>query len=256
MLRRFRERLHLGVDAAAVVRRAGLPRAGGLWQTRVVLPRPRSALSHGVDPVTGRAAAGSCTEEGASRRVGFTNPVVGILLLAGLFDGLSGNPMGGLLLVTVGVGLARSRAEAVSNPDAGGFTPRLRRPVPWTRTWTAGCVIGGYGALAGTPARFSWPATAAVSVAGVAVLVLAGRSAARYRAVPPARPAGSAAWAAVFVGIALWELVNLLLQPSFTTGSYDHPTLSVLADPMLASTAGRSAALTAWLGAGWYLVDR
>jgi hypothetical protein len=64
------------------------------------------------------------------------------------------------------------------------------------------------------------------------------------------------AWLAIFVGLSLWELINLLLQPSFTTDSYAHPTLSVLSDPFLASPVGRAIGLFLWLVLGWYLVDR
>jgi hypothetical protein len=66
--------------------------------------------------------------------------------------------------------------------------------------------------------------------------------------------AGLVAWAAVFVALGLWELSALLLQPSLTTDSYAHPTISVLLDPVLAGHLGRSVVLSLWLASGWYLV--
>ncbi|MGZ4150540.1 MAG: hypothetical protein ACXVQJ_10895 [Actinomycetota bacterium] len=39
-------------------------------------------------------------------------------------------------------------------------------------------------------------------------------------------------------------------------GSTAHPTLSVLTDPLLASYAGRTLFLLAWLATGWYLLER
>jgi len=52
----------------------------------------------------------------------------------------------------------------------------------------------------------------------------------------------------------LWELTQLLLQPTLTTDSYAHPTISVLTDPVLASHVGRSILLFVWLAVGWFLV--
>jgi hypothetical protein len=69
-------------------------------------------------------------------------------------------------------------------------------------------------------------------------------------------PRGVRAWAAVFLALALWELTNLLLQPSLTEGSSDHPTISVLMDPVLATHAGRSLFLALWLWLGWFLLER
>ena len=58
------------------------------------------------------------------------------------------------------------------------------------------------------------------------------------------------------VALGLFELTNLLLQPSLTTDSYAHPTLSVMTDPVLASHPGRSAVLFLWLALGWFLFRR
>ena len=54
------------------------------------------------------------------------------------------------------------------------------------------------------------------------------------RDVPPLDPIGAIAWVSAFVGLALWELAALLLQPSLTTDSQVHPTISVLTDPTMA----------------------
>jgi hypothetical protein len=60
----------------------------------------------------------------------------------------------------------------------------------------------------------------------------------------------------VFVALGLWELTQLLLQPSLTTDSQAHPTLSVLTDPVLGTHPGRSIALFAWAAFGWFLLQR
>jgi hypothetical protein len=72
----------------------------------------------------------------------------------------------------------------------------------------------------------------------------------------PIHAGGAAAWVAVFVLLALWELSALLLQPSLTTGSPLHPTISVLLDPALGPHLGRSVGFAVWLALGWLLVRR
>ena len=68
--------------------------------------------------------------------------------------------------------------------------------------------------------------------------------------------AGMAAWAVLLAGVSIWELTALFLQPSLSTDSYAHPTLSYLANPVLASAPGRSVVLFLWLASGWYLARR
>jgi hypothetical protein len=113
----------------------------------------------------------------------------------------------------------------------------------------------GYAVFVGGFARYSWPATTAVIIPGAAALVVSWRGPLRQDS-GSARldPLGILAWAAVFVALSLWELTSLLLQPSFTTDSYAHPTISVLTDPVLASHPGRTVALVLWLAFGWFLL--
>lgn len=58
----------------------------------------------------------------------------------------------------------------------------------------------------------------------------------------------------MFLSACLLELSSLLLQPSFGTDSYAHPTISFLMDPLLASHLGRAIGLFAWLALGWLLL--
>src|SRR5439155_6354708 len=105
--------------------------------------------------------------------------------------------------------------------------------------------------------RYSWQATVAVAVPGAIALALAWRGPVRARRDPgPLDPAGAGAWLGVLVALGLWELTQLLLQPSLTTDSYAHPTLSVLSDPALATQAGRTIGLFVWLGVGLGLMLR
>jgi hypothetical protein len=106
-------------------------------------------------------------------------------------------------------------------------------------------------------ARYSMPATLAVwAPAAVGVAVGWRRRTSDGPDPAPVPAAGAAVWAAVFVALALWELAALLLQPSLTTDSWAHPTISVLLDPILATHPGRAVVLSLWLASGWWLLRR
>jgi len=185
---------------------------------------------------------------------GVREPVVVILLLAGFFDGISGNPLHAVILGTVAVALAfdPDRDAAMSRPAGGATAWRSRG---WTVVATTAAFVCA--SAAGTFGRYSWPATLAIVVPGVTMLALA------WRGPLPGTPAltrpdqrGAWVWAGAFVALALWELVALLMQPGLTTDSYAHPTISVLSDPVLASHPGRSVIMALWLCFGWFLVQR
>jgi hypothetical protein len=53
-----------------------------------------------------------------------------------------------------------------------------------------------------------------------------------------------------------WELQALFFQPTLSTDSYAHPTISTLTEAGLASHFGRSLALLVWLALGWFLLER
>jgi hypothetical protein len=179
------------------------------------------------------------------------DPVVPILVTAGIFDWLSGNPIHAILLFAASVALLRDilwrRARL---PVSGGATP-LPAPPAWLLIMTAvlfAVLIGEFG-------RYSWPATVAVIVPAATGLYLGWRRPLRpYAEAPTIRRSGALAWTGVFVGLGLWELAALLLQPSLTTDSYAHPTISVLTDAFLATHLGRSVSLLVWLALGCYLV--
>ena len=114
-----------------------------------------------------------------------------------------------------------------------------------------------YAAVMGSFTRYSWPATAGIILLGTVVVLIGWHGPLRERPARGRLPvAGTLAWIVVLVAGGLWELSALLLQPSITTDSYAHPTISTLTDPVLASSPGRAAVLAAWLALGWYLVER
>jgi hypothetical protein len=114
----------------------------------------------------------------------------------------------------------------------------------------AAAVLAG-GIAVGAGLR-SWPVRAIVIVAGL--LVLVRTFAAR---VPEGGPTGARRawpWAVVAVSICLIELASFVQQPDLRTGSVEHPTLSVLIDPLLASPVARGVAIAAWLLGGCLLL--
>ena len=124
---------------------------------------------------------------------------------------------------------------------------------------TGAALAGGaaFAVVTGSFSRYSWPATIAVMAAGVAAVARGWRGPARLRPDPGPLPlAGTAAWVGVLVAGGLWELSALLQQPTLTTGSYAHPTISTLTDPLLSAAPGRTLVLAAWLALGWALVRR
>ncbi|MFB3739787.1 MAG: hypothetical protein ACE14W_12605 [Candidatus Velamenicoccus archaeovorus] len=186
------------------------------------------------------------------------DPVVVVLALAGIADVVTGDPaMHGIALVAVAAvlirdGVRRGVRSAPVEPVAARSRPRFR--------FTPAVVAGGalYAVLVGWFGRFSWPLTVGVAVPGALAVAAAWRTPAGP-APTPLDPVGKAAWLAVFLSLAAWEVQALLQQPSITTSSWDHPTLSTLMDPILAGHLGRSATMIVWLALGGYLlrlVDR
>ena len=219
-------------------------------------PEDRHAQHPGTD--TGGAAAG-CAEavvdpvRPAGRVLaalsGLREPVVWVLLLIAFFTAVSGKPVDGVLMLIVATGLAWDAGRrALRHPEAGS------EPVA-QRTRLAGGAV--YAGVVGSFSRYSWPATAGIIGLGTIVVLIGWHGPLRARPDGGRLPlAGTLAWIVVLVAGCLWELAALLQQPSITTDSYSHPTISTLTDPMLATSPGRSIVLLGWLALGWYLVER
>lgn len=207
--------------------------------------------------------------------MGLREPIVVILLLTAFFTTISGRPVNGLLLLIVAIALAwdaaRNRRRMVAPPSAdtsagaapagssqgepgpGLFVPR-RRPLIIVAGIAGGAV---YAAVVGSFTRYSWPVTAGVVGLATVVVGIGWRGPLRPRPDPGKLPVpGAVLWAGLLVAAGVWELVALFLQPSLTTTSYAHPTVSALTDPALATHAGRSVALAIWVAIGWLLVER
>jgi hypothetical protein len=161
-----------------------------------------------------------------------------------------------------GTGAAACATAAASAPRAAATLPQQRPGMAPARRGRLLVLAGlaaaaAYAAAVGSFSRYSWSATVGVIAVGAAVVALGWRGPLRRRPDPGPLPMpGAMLWAAVLVAGGLWELVSLLQQPNLATGSYAHPTISTLTDPLLASHPGRSVALAAWLALGWFLAGR
>jgi hypothetical protein len=225
------------------------------------------------DPTAGSQGTGASFR--ASVRAGAGNVatalrdiVVVILILAGTFDGLSGNWPHAVVLYAIAVALGRDavlrRGASEDAMEAGetiapvGRVEAVRRqarrtvgvPLLLIAILTYAVIVGGFG-------RYSWPATIAVIIPGAAILAFSWTGPLHPRQTPPpVGIVGTVGWLTVFIGLGLWELTQLLLQPTLSTDSWAHPTISVLSDPILASHPGRTVGLILWLLFGWFLVER
>lgn len=196
---------------------------------------------------------------------GLREPIIVILLLSGVFTVISGSLVHGALLLAVAAALAldaarnRHRTAAVPRSDAAG--PAGAAP-PAAHRWVLPilAVLGGiglYAVVAGSFIRYSWPATVVVAAVAALAVAIGWRGPLRPGRDPGPLPArGRALWGALLVAAGGWELAAYFMQPSLSTISYAHPTISALTDPLLRSYPGRSAALAIWLLIGWFLAER
>jgi hypothetical protein len=205
---------------------------------------------------------------------GLAHPAVLTLVLGAVFSYLAGDTVRAGCLLAVGVALAWDRARrgvARLSAGAGDSTPgtsgragvlpaepagRRRAAARGLRLLAVVAAVA-YSLVVGWFARYSWPATITVAIPAAAAVLIAWRVAADSPGEPGRLPrTGMAAWALVGAGAAAWELTALALQPTLGTDSPAHPTLSYLANPILASVPARPAVLFGWLALGWYLARR
>jgi hypothetical protein len=140
-----------------------------------------------------------------------------------------------------------------------------------------------YSWLAGGLRENTLPAAVAVVVPGIAAVVVARRGTAATAPSSQYQPAGAGAagqapptvaerarehtpdgvdtrgatvWGLWLLAFLLWEAGAFLFQESPTIPNHDHPTLSLLMDPLLQPQPVRALGYLAWLLGGWRLLRR
>lgn len=115
-----------------------------------------------------------------------------------------------------------------------------------------------YAAVASLTTPLTWVASVAVLVPGVVVLVLAGapRSRADTGLFQERLSRTALAWGGVVALAASWDLAAWLAQPAYNVASVDHPTISLLLDPLSGSPLPRLVLWCCWLYVGYRLVRR
>jgi hypothetical protein len=242
-------------------------------------PEDRHIHSRGTDGAAGagcaEAVAGTVRPAGRvlAALAGLREPVVWVLLAIAFFTAISGKPVDGVLMLLVAMSLAWDAGRrALRHPETGrhpeaGHGAEARRGVArpanrlgrrrFLRVAALLAFGAAYAAVVGSFTRYSWPVTGCIIGLGAVVVLTGWHGSVRARPADGRLPvAGTLAWIAVLVAGCLWELAALLLQPSITTDSYAHPTISTLTDPVLAISPGRAVFLLGWLAFGWYLVKR
>jgi len=199
------------------------------------------------------------------------DPVAWILVIAGVVELISGGTAarGAILFAGAGliladrirVGLVRARAS-LGNSRPTSVAPASRPSIaaaPFQaavsrRRWVVGAL--GAALLAALLAVHTLPLTAVTGVVGILVVGWAWLTEPDTVEMRRPRVGGLVAWGGVFLALGLWELTALLGQPTLAESSYDHPTISYLLDPVLATYTGRVVGLCLWVAAGRSLIRR
>ena len=188
------------------------------------------------------SASASASRAGAAGRLGLLTGAVAYSWLAG---GLRENTLPAAVAVMV-PGIAAAVVARRGHPAPGSATLD-QRP----------------GAVEAAPPRAEAPDAAAQpeghedrqgQPGGEAPATLTARSGAPAPA--DVDPRGATVWGLWLLAFLLWEAGAFLFQESPTVGNDDHPTLSLLMDPLLQQQPVRALGYLAWLVGGWRLLRR
>lgn len=173
-----------------------------------------------------------------------------IIVVTGVFHLGRGAVVDGVIfLVVAALLVGRTVVDGKAHPPRGEPLPVGRRFGPARLVLvTLSCLL--YGLVVGQWDISSAARIVAIVVPGLVVMTLA--LVAVESAYQPVRR-GWWAWALAGLLTCVWELVAFLQQESPAQGSYDHPTLSVILDPVFAARVPRSLLLAAWLAVGLML---
>jgi hypothetical protein len=167
-------------------------------------------------------------------------PAFLIIVVAGCFHALRGALVDGVLFLILAAGLVVTRNRVLPAP-----APPTTRPNTYAVLGVVlGCAL--YGWIVGHWTPQTLPVQLAVAVPGLLLVPFAWR-------VPDVDRRLSARawwWAIAGVLVCLWELTSFLFQPDPRAGLYEHPTLSVILDPLFSTAGLRSILVAVWLALG------
>jgi hypothetical protein len=200
------------------------------------------------------------------------DPVAWILVVAGIVELASGGTVARGAILFAGAGLiladrvrtAKARSIAPGRSPAAVATVAGGEDLPFVveslqvaidrPTWMVTGV--GVALVAAMFGVHTLPLTALTGVVGIAVVGWAWLTQSDPATRPHVARSGLLFWGATFLVLGLWELTALLGQPNLAETSYDHPTISYLLDPVLATYPGRAIGLGLWAAAGRSLIRR
>jgi hypothetical protein len=185
------------------------------------------------------------------------DPVAWILVIAGVVELISGGTAargailfaGAALILTDRIMRDRTLSRRALHIPAVPLQELMER-----RVWPVVIILAA--ALSATFAVHTFPLTLVTGLTGVLVVGWAWLTAPDISARLVLPRKGLVVWGGVFLALGLWELTALLGQPTLVQTSTDHPTISFLLDPFVATYPGRAVALALWALAGRGLVRR
>ena len=185
----------------------------------------------------------SRTTDQVARRVEpalWRQPAFLIIVIAGCFHVFRGAPVDGVIFLVLAAGLVVTHRRTM--PVAA---PPTSRPNTYAVVGVVlGCAL--YGWIVGHWTPNTVPVQLAVALPGLLIIPFAWR----VPAVDRKLPGRAWSWAIVGVLVCLWELTSFLFQPDHAVGVYEHPTLSVILDPLFSTASLRSVLVGVWLALG------
>ena len=167
-------------------------------------------------------------------------PAFLIIVIAGGFHIYRGAPVDGVIFLVLAAGLVLTHRRSIPAPD-----PPATRPNTYAVVGVVlACAV--YGWVVGHWIPNTLPVQLAVAVPGLLIIPFAWRVPGTDRKLS----ARAWWWAIVGVLVCLWELTSFLFQSDPAVGSYEHPTLSVILDPLFGTAGLRSVLVGVWLALG------
>jgi len=183
------------------------------------------------------------------------DPVAWILVIAGIVEMISGGTAarGAVLFAAAGLILADrvrlSRGKPVS-PLAATTLQEALAPHWWP------LLLVAVGVAVALLREHTLPLTVITGSIGIALVGWAWLTGPGGDTAAPSPGRSLLWWGGLFLALGLWELTALLGQPTLAVYSAEHPTISFLIEPILATFPGRAVAVGLWAVAGRSLVRR